>query len=289
MGSTSPTKTDPHEFIKTPMPEDLAKRDIGLTENARTVLKKRYLRRGPDGKPVETVEEMFWRVAYNVALAEKTLGGDEAQVEKWARKFYDLLTGLQFFPNSPTFTGAGTPLGQLAACFVLKIDDDMGRTGSGIFETLRHAALIQQTGGGNGFSFSHLRPKGSIVKTSNGTATGPIGFLRVYDQAFGEIAQGGSRRGANMGVLKVNHPDIRDFIKCKSEEGMIANFNISVGITDQFLERYEEGQQNTGKICFELADGSKLYCDPAEKVCIDGQEMSAREAKEARRATPRSG
>ncbi|MCQ3931938.1 MAG: hypothetical protein DPW16_15915 [Chloroflexi bacterium] len=191
MGSTSLTKTDPHEFVKTPLPEDLAKRDIGLTENARTVLKKRYLRRGPDGKPVETVEEMFWRVAYNVALAEKTLGGDEAQVEKWARKFYDLLTGLQFFPNSPTFTGAGTPLGQLAACFVLKIDDDMGRTGSGIFETLRHAALIQQTGGGNGFSFSRLRPKGSIVKTSNGTATGPIGFLRVYDQAFGEIAQGG--------------------------------------------------------------------------------------------------
>lgn len=191
MGSTSLTKTDPHEFVKTPLPEDLAKRDIGLTENARTVLKKRYLRRGPDGKPVETVEEMFWRVAYNVALAEKTLGGDEAQVEQWARKFYDLLTGLQFFPNSPTFTGAGTPLGQLAACFVLKIDDDMGRTGSGIFETLRHAALIQQTGGGNGFSFSRLRPKGSIVKTSNGTATGPIGFLRVYDQAFGEIAQGG--------------------------------------------------------------------------------------------------
>ncbi len=241
MGSASPTKTDPHDFIKTPMPEDLAKRDIGLTENARTVLKKRYLRRGPDGKPVETVEEMFWRVAYNVALAEKTLGGDETQVEKWARKFYDLLTGLQFFPNSPTFTGAGTPLGQLAACFVLKIDDDMGRTGSGIFETLRHAALIQQTGGGNGFSFSHLRPKGSIVKTSNGTATGPIGFLRVYDQAFGEIAQGGSRRGANMAVLKVNHPDIRDFITCKSKEGNVANFNISVGITDEFMSAVESG------------------------------------------------
>ncbi len=286
MGSTSLTKTDSHEFVKTPLPEDLAKRDIGLTENARTVLKKRYLRRGPDGKPVETVEEMFWRVAYNVALAEKTLGGDEGQVEQWARKFYDLLTGLQFFPNSPTFTGAGTPLGQLAACFVLKIDDDMGRTGSGIFETLRHAALIQQTGGGNGFSFSRLRPKGSIVKTSNGTATGPIGFLRVYDQAFGEIAQGGSRRGANMAVLSVSHPDIRDFITCKSKEGNISNFNISVGITDEFLKRYEEGQQNTGKICFELVDGSKLYCDPNEKVCIDGQEMTAREAKETRRATP---
>ncbi|CAG0975504.1 partial ribonucleoside-diphosphate reductase alpha chain, partial [Anaerolineae bacterium] len=241
MGSTSLTKTDPHEFVKTPLPEDLAKRDIGLTENARTVLKKRYLRRGPDGKPVETVEEMFWRVAYNVALAEKTLGGDEAQVEKWARKFYDLLTGLQFFPNSPTFTGAGTPLGQLAACFVLRIDDDMGRTGSGIFETLRHAALIQQTGGGNGFSFSRLRPKGSIVKTSNGTATGPIGFLRVYDQAFGEIAQGGSRRGANMAVLNISHPDIRDFITSKSKEGNIANFNISVGITDEFMSAVESG------------------------------------------------
>lgn len=241
MGSTSLTKTDPHEFVKTPLPEDLAKRDIGLTENARTVLKKRYLRRGPDGKPVETVEEMFWRVAYNVALAEKTLGGDEAQVEQWARKFYDLLTGLQFFPNSPTFTGAGTPLGQLAACFVLRIDDDMGRTGSGIFETLRHAALIQQTGGGNGFSFSRLRPKGSIVKTSNGIATGPIGFLRVYDQAFGEIAQGGSRRGANMAVLNISHPDIRDFITSKSKEGNIANFNISVGITDEFMSAVETG------------------------------------------------
>ncbi len=264
MGSASPTKTDPHDFIKTPMPEDLAKRDIGLTENARTVLKKRYLRRGPDGKPVETVEEMFWRVAYNVALAEKTVGGDEAQVEKWARKFYDLLTGLQFFPNSPTFTGAGTPLGQLAACFVLKIDDDMGRTGSGIFETLRHAALIQQTGGGNGFSFSHLRPKGSIVKTSNGTATGPIGFLRVYDQAFGEIAQGGSRRGANMAVLNISHPDIRDFITCKSKEGNVANFNISVGITDEFMSAVESGSTFNlvnpvdGKV-WETVDARELF------------------------------
>jgi ribonucleoside-diphosphate reductase alpha chain len=181
----------PREFTKTPVPEDLKNRHIPLTDNARTVLERRYLRRGEDGKPVETEQEMFWRVAYHIAKAEEELGGDEAQVEAWARKFYDLLTNLRFFPNSPTFTGAGTPLGQLAACFVLAIEDDMGRTGSGIFETLRHAALIQQTGGGNGFSFSRLRPSGAIVKSSNGTATGPIGFLRVYDQAFGEIAQGG--------------------------------------------------------------------------------------------------
>lgn len=183
-------KSPQKEFRKIPLPSDLM-RDIPLSENALTVLRKRYLRRGEDGKPVENEQEMFWRVAYHVALAEKDLGGSDEQVEFWARKYYDLLTTLRFFPNSPTFTGAGTPLGQLAACFVLAIEDDMGRTGSGIFETLRHAALIQQTGGGNGFSFSRLRPRGAVVKSSNGAATGPVGFLRVYDQAFGEIAQGG--------------------------------------------------------------------------------------------------
>jgi len=174
-------------FQKIPLPSDL-EREIPLAENARTVLRKRYLRRGEDGQPVETEQEMFWRVAYHVALPEADFGGD---VEGTARRFYDLLTELRFFPNSPTFTGAGTPLGQLAACFVIPIDDDMGRTGTGIFESLRNAALIQQTGGGNGFAFSRLRPKGAIVKSSNGQATGPVGFLRVYDQAFGEIAQGG--------------------------------------------------------------------------------------------------
>ncbi|MHB8626291.1 MAG: ribonucleotide reductase N-terminal alpha domain-containing protein [Aggregatilineales bacterium] len=174
-----------------PIPPDLRERPIRLTDNARTVLQKRYLRRGEDGKPAETEHEMFWRVAYNIALAEAKHGGGQDDVLRVARRFFDLLTDLRFFPNSPTFTGAGTPLGQLAACFVMAIDDDMGRSESGIFQTLRNAALIQQTGGGNGFAFSNLRPKGAIVHSSNGQATGPVGFLRVYDQAFGEIAQGG--------------------------------------------------------------------------------------------------
>lgn len=205
---------------------------VVLTENAQTILTKRYLRKGPDGKPVETAEELFHRVAHHVALAEEEWGGDTKSVQKI---FYELLTQLRFFPNSPTFTGAGTPLGQLAACFVLPVSDDMGRDESGIFQTLRDAALIQQTGGGNGFSFSRLRPRGALVASSAGQATGPIGFLRVYDKAFGEIAQGGSRRGANMAVLRVDHPDILGFIKCKTSEDAITNFNISVGVTDEFM------------------------------------------------------
>jgi ribonucleoside-diphosphate reductase alpha chain len=206
---------------------------VVLSSNARVVLEKRYLRHGPDGKPAETVEEMFWRVASYVAQAESEFGGDLMET---AKAFYELLAGLRFFPNSPTFTGAGTPLGQLAACFVLPISDDMGREESGIFQTLRNAALIQQTGGGNGFSFSRIRPKGALVSSSSGQATGPVGFLRVYDKAFGEIAQGGTRRGANMAVLRVDHPDIEEFITCKTQENAITNFNISVGVLDAFME-----------------------------------------------------
>ncbi|MGD9316933.1 MAG: adenosylcobalamin-dependent ribonucleoside-diphosphate reductase [Anaerolineae bacterium] len=215
-------------------------REIPLSENALTVLGKRYLLRGPDGKPAETPDQMFWRVARIVASPDVAYG-DSA--ERSARAFYDLLTTFRFMPNSPTFTGAGTPLGQLAACFVLPIEDDMGRAPAGIFSTLRVAALIQQTGGGNGFSFSRLRPKGARVSTSKGFATGPVGFLRVYDKAFGEIAQGGTRRGANMAVLRVDHPDILEFVRCKSQEGEIANFNISVGITDSFMRAVEGDEE----------------------------------------------
>jgi ribonucleoside-diphosphate reductase alpha chain len=218
-----------------PKPEDLPQ--IELSQNAHQVLTRRYLRKGKDGNPAETVEEMFWRVAYFIAKADENW---DMEVTTRAKSFYHLLTSKKFFPNSPTFTGAGTPLGQLAACFVLPISDDMGRSPNGIFSTLRNAALIQQTGGGNGFSFSRLRPNGSRVKKSAGKATGPIGFLRVYDHAFDEIAQGGTRRGANMGVLRVDHPDIEEFITCKTDENAITNFNISVGITDEFMKSVKE-------------------------------------------------
>ncbi len=211
--------------------------EVRLTENALAVLRRRYLRKGPDGQPVETVEQVFHRVAFHIAAVEKRWGSDVAAAET---VFYNLVTSLRFLPNSPTFTGAGTPLGQLAACFVLPISDDMGREEDGIFQTLRDAALIQQTGGGTGFSFSHLRPKGAVVRSSGGQATGPVGFMRVFDVASGIVSQGGARRGANMAVLRVDHPDIREFIHCKTSENAITNFNVSVGVTAAFMRAVEE-------------------------------------------------
>jgi len=208
-----------------------------LSPNALEVLRRRYLRRGSDGEPIETVDQMFRRVARHVAAAEARWGGD---VEAAERAFYALLTDLYFLPNSPTFTGAGTPLGQLAACFVLPISDDMGRAPDGIFQTLRDMALVHQTGGGTGFSFSRLRPQGAIVHSSGGQATGPVGFMQVYDTACEIVSQGGARRGANMAVLRVDHPDIEDFIACKSNEHAIHNFNISVGVTDAFMKATEK-------------------------------------------------
>jgi ribonucleoside-diphosphate reductase alpha chain len=217
-----------------PIPEDL--RSIELSQNSRQILAKRYLRHGKDGQPIETIDEMFWRIAWHVSNIPER----EEDHDTLAREFYNMLASKAFFPNSPTFTGAGTPLGQLAACFVLPISDDMGRAKDGIFSTLRNAALIQQTGGGNGFNFSRLRPSGSLVNASAGQATGPVGFLKVYDNAFGEIAQGGTRRGANMGVLRVDHPDVEKFISCKTNETAITNFNISLAITDDFMQAVEE-------------------------------------------------
>jgi ribonucleoside-diphosphate reductase alpha chain len=235
MTTTTNERKDRYGLLATPeLPSGLP--GVELTDNARQVLIRRYVRRDKVGNPAESIEEMFWRVAYHVGKVESKWNG--AGFER-AEQFYTMLTTKQFFPNSPTFTGAGTPLGQLAACFVLPISDDMGRHEAGIFQTLRDAALIQQTGGGNGFSFSRLRPKNTLVKSSAGQATGPVGFLRVYDKAFGEIAQGGTRRGANMAVLRVDHPDIEDFITCKTDENAITNFNISVGITDAFMEAVE--------------------------------------------------
>ncbi len=212
-------------------------RDINVTENSELVLKKRYVLKDRDGNYAETLHEMFWRVASFIARAEFEHGGD---AQAWAERFYDLLTDMRFLPNSPTFTGANTPLGNLSACYVLPIADDMGAHADGIFQTLRNATLIQQTGGGNGFSFSRLRPKGARVRSSNGFASGPIGFLKAYDEAFGIVNQGGVRRGANMGVLRVDHPDIREFIQCKESEHAVTNFNISVALTDTFMQAVKD-------------------------------------------------
>ncbi|HNZ14939.1 MAG TPA: adenosylcobalamin-dependent ribonucleoside-diphosphate reductase [Anaerolineaceae bacterium] len=223
--------TPKHGLLPTPpKPEGLP--SIELSENSIKILQKRYLRRGLDGEPVEEIDDMFWRVAWHIADVDSS----DEEKHALAIQIYHLLVSKAFFPNSPTFTGAGTPLGQLAACFVLPISDDMGRASDGIFSTLRNAALIQQTGGGNGFNFSRLRPSGSTVNSSAGEATGPVGFLKVYDNAFGEIAQGGTRRGANMGILRVDHPDVEKFITCKTSETAITNFNISLAITDEFME-----------------------------------------------------
>ncbi len=213
-------------------------KNIILSENSKVILEKRYLRKDKQQNPDETIEEMFERVASTVAKPDAKY----TDITKTKIDFYNLLTTKRFFPNSPTFTGAGTGLGQLAGCFVLPVSDDMGKKTDGIFATLKDAALIQQSGGGNGFSFSDLRPRGSNIGRSNGKASGPVGFMAVYDKAFGEIAQGGVRRGANMAVLDVNHPDIREFIKCKTEEGEISNFNISVAITDSFMEAVEKDE-----------------------------------------------
>lgn len=215
-----------------------------LTPNGREVLERRYLRRSEDGRPIETIEEMFLRVGRHIANANSDPGPDgDLQRAQWTIRYTDMMSELLFLPNTPTFNGAGTPLGQLAACFVLPIDDDLGKEShNGIFSTLHNAALIQQSGGGVGFSFSRLRPKGDRVSKSGGIASGPVSFMRVYDVAFNAIAQGGTRRGASMGVLRFDHPDILEFMACKEGEGSLTNFNLSVGITDAFMRAYLTGQ-----------------------------------------------
>jgi len=206
-----------------------------LTENARYVLEARYLVKDPTGKVVEKPEDMFARVARNVASAEAQYdnGPDQEATEK---QFFETMAALDFLPNSPCLMNAGRQLQQLAACFVL----DMGDSVDDIFETLKDAAQIHQSGGGTGFSFSKLRPSGSYISTSGGRASGPVSFIRVFNQATDAINQGGFRRGANMAVLRVDHPDIMEFIRAKNEEGSLVNFNISVGVTNRFMEAVEK-------------------------------------------------
>ena len=202
---------------------------MNLSENALKVLETRYLLRDEQGNIKETPEEMFHRVATAVASAELLYGGDSGE---WEARFYDAMSGLLFLPNTPTLINAGKDLGQLAACFVLPVDDSM----MSIFDSLKNAALILQSGGGTGFSFSHLRPRSDVVKSTGGIASGPVSFMRIYNTATEVIKQGGARRGANMGILRIDHPDILEFIRIKRHEEELLNFNISISVTDAFMQ-----------------------------------------------------
>lgn len=207
-----------------------------ISNNARAVLERRYLVRDEHGTPTETIEGMFHRVANAVATADGVFG-TKSNVETTANRFFQVMSNLDFLPNSPTLMNAGRPLGQLSACFVLPVADSM----EAIFDAIKHAALIHKSGGGTGFSFSRLRGKGATVNSTGGVASGPISFMKVFNAATEAVKQGGTRRGANMGILRVDHPDIVDFIACKSDTSEITNFNISVGITQDFMDAVEKG------------------------------------------------
>ncbi|MEE8413055.1 MAG: adenosylcobalamin-dependent ribonucleoside-diphosphate reductase, partial [Dehalococcoidales bacterium] len=211
--------------------------DLKLGINAIKVLERRYLLKDEEGKVTETPAQLFRRVAHAIVAAEKSFdpASDSQELEQ---AFFEMMSNLEFMPNTPTLMNAGTPLGQLSACFVLPVEDSI----AGIFDTLKNMALIHQSGGGTGFTFTHLRPKGDMVRSTRGVASGPVSFMKIFDAATGVMKQGGKRRGANMGILNADHADIMDFVEAKSDGVSLSNFNISVGATDDFMEAASRGR-----------------------------------------------
>ena len=231
-----------------------------LSKNSITVLEKRYLVRDRNGNIIETPEGLFRRVAGFVAAADAFYGAEENEVNKTASRFYEMMAELKFMPNSPTLMNAGRPLGQLSACFVLPVEDSM----DGIFDSLKNMALIHKSGGGTGFSFSKLRPKNDIVSSTAGVSSGPVSFMNIFNSATETVKQGGTRRGANMAILNIDHPDIMEFIQSKSDLSSLTNFNISVALTDSFMqavknnEDYDLINPRSGESCGKL-NAKKVY------------------------------
>lgn len=217
--------------------KELIKNKVSITDNAKTVLERRYLAKDEKGKVCETPEELFARVAINISLADKKYY-EKADIKKTTKEFYDMMSEFYFMPNSPTLMNAGRVLQQLSACFVLPIDDDM----NSIMQTLYDTVMVHKSGGGTGFSFSRLRPNGSIIRSTNGTSPGPLSFIRMYNNTTEEVKQGGTRRGANMGILRVDHPDVINFIYAKQDDKAITNFNLSVVLTDRFMQAVHKSQ-----------------------------------------------